>query len=238
MKAIGYIRVSTDEQAKEGISLEAQTQEILSYCQIHNMTLVGIYGDPGISGKSLHNRPGIQSIMHLIDRKRTDCIIALDMSRLSRDSHDMLNLRKLANKKKVSLHFIKDTIVTSHDEEAVDPLVFEMKAVFNGVTRRQIAMHTRTALKRKKERGEKLGGRVPWGYREVEIGRTPEGKILWGLVEDHMGQAMIRRIVQLREGEHTIENIISILEQEEYRPRYGERISSATIRSILNRKED
>jgi len=61
MKAIGYTRVSTDEQAKEGISLENQRTKIELYCQLHDIELQGIIEDAGKSGKDL-SREGIQEL--------------------------------------------------------------------------------------------------------------------------------------------------------------------------------
>ena len=47
MKAIGYVRVSTEEQAREGISLEAQRAKITTYCELNDLELVGIIEDAG-----------------------------------------------------------------------------------------------------------------------------------------------------------------------------------------------
>jgi DNA invertase Pin-like site-specific DNA recombinase len=62
MKAIGYIRVSTEEQAKEGISLENQRAKIQAYCKLHDFELDEVIEDAGKSGKDL-NREGVQSII-------------------------------------------------------------------------------------------------------------------------------------------------------------------------------
>ncbi len=58
-KAIGYIRVSSDDQAREGLSLEAQERKIRAYCDLKGLELVTIFKDEGISGfKPLEKRPG------------------------------------------------------------------------------------------------------------------------------------------------------------------------------------
>ncbi|MBM3270672.1 MAG: recombinase family protein [Candidatus Sericytochromatia bacterium] len=51
MKAFGYVRVSTVEQAAEGVSLEAQAAKIAAYCAINELDLVGVVTDGGASGK-------------------------------------------------------------------------------------------------------------------------------------------------------------------------------------------
>ena len=59
IKAIGYIRVSTDEQAKEGMSLENQKEKIRSYCDLKDLELLEIVEDAGISAKNLR-RPEVR----------------------------------------------------------------------------------------------------------------------------------------------------------------------------------
>lgn len=69
MKAVGYIRVSTEEQAREGISLEAQENKIKKYVDLHNLGLVEVISDEGKSGKDL-NREGIQKVISLCKEGR------------------------------------------------------------------------------------------------------------------------------------------------------------------------
>ena len=59
--AIGNVRVSTEEQATEGVSLEAQRAKVVAYCGLHGLVLAQTYADEGHSGKRADNRPGLQS---------------------------------------------------------------------------------------------------------------------------------------------------------------------------------
>ena len=59
--AIGYIRVSTEEQANEGVSLDAQRAKLVAYCGLHGLVLAHTYADEGISGKRADNRPGLKA---------------------------------------------------------------------------------------------------------------------------------------------------------------------------------
>ena len=58
--AIGYVRVSTEEQAMEGVSLDAQRAKVVAYCGLHGHELAQTYADEGLSGKRADNRPGLQ----------------------------------------------------------------------------------------------------------------------------------------------------------------------------------
>ena len=66
----GYVRVSLEEQAAHGFSLEAQEKKITLYCELHDLNLRHIYSDPGASGKDL-NRPGMQAVLQDLRQART-----------------------------------------------------------------------------------------------------------------------------------------------------------------------
>ena len=60
-KVVGYVRVSTDEQANEGVSLDAQRQ-LAQYAALHDLDLIGVECDAGVSAKSL-DRPGLEAAL-------------------------------------------------------------------------------------------------------------------------------------------------------------------------------
>jgi hypothetical protein len=63
-EAIGYVRVSTEEQANQGVSLEPQRAKVLVYCGLHGLELAQTYADEGLSGKRADNRPGLHVSCH------------------------------------------------------------------------------------------------------------------------------------------------------------------------------
>ncbi|MBF0473140.1 MAG: recombinase family protein, partial [Nitrospirae bacterium] len=74
MKAIGYIRVSTNEQVTDGISLDNQKAKIEGYCQLNDLELVEIISDAGLSGKNL-KREGIQKLISKANDKSIGAIV-------------------------------------------------------------------------------------------------------------------------------------------------------------------
>jgi DNA invertase Pin-like site-specific DNA recombinase len=83
-KAIGYVRVSTDEQAERGHGLAAQRKAIKDECERRGWDLIEIVGeDGGASGKSL-DRAGLQALMVRMDRHEAAVLIVAKMDRLSR----------------------------------------------------------------------------------------------------------------------------------------------------------
>ncbi len=65
-KTLGYCRVSTEEQAREGVSLEAQEEQIRRYCDLYSLELVEVLRDEGVSGKSME-RPGMVELMSHVE---------------------------------------------------------------------------------------------------------------------------------------------------------------------------
>ena len=68
VRAVGYVRVSTDQQAQEGVSLEAQKVRIRAHCTSQDIELVEIVCDDGYSAKSL-DRPGMKRALGMLTEK-------------------------------------------------------------------------------------------------------------------------------------------------------------------------
>ena len=86
--AVGYIRVSTEEQVKQGISLANQKAKIEAFATAKGWALTRIYRDEGKSGKSL-NRPGIQELLQDAISGQFEIIIVYRVDRLTRKQRDL-----------------------------------------------------------------------------------------------------------------------------------------------------
>ena len=89
VKAIGYVRVSTQGQAEDGVSLDAQEAKVRAWADL-NGAEVFIFRDEGISGKRADNRPGLVAALDAVGKG--DALVCYSMSRLSRSIRDTLNL--------------------------------------------------------------------------------------------------------------------------------------------------
>ena len=78
--AVGYVRVSTGDQADHGASLDAQSARISAWCTLSGYTLAAIHTDRGISGKRMDNREGLQKA--LADLGKGDALVVYSLSRL------------------------------------------------------------------------------------------------------------------------------------------------------------
>src|SRR5580658_5247591 len=83
MQAIGYVRVSTDRQAEQGVSLEAQEAKIRAMVTVQGADLGEVIVDGGESAKSL-NRSGLQRLLALINSGKVQAVIVAKLDRLTR----------------------------------------------------------------------------------------------------------------------------------------------------------
>ena len=97
-QAIGYVRVSTEQQASEGVSLEAQRAKIEHWCKANDYELVNVYVDAGISGKSMDKRPGLLDALKSL--KKGMALVSYSLSRLARSTKDALSIGEAVAKKK------------------------------------------------------------------------------------------------------------------------------------------
>src|SRR5437016_6167738 len=102
MRAISYVRVSTDKQAEHGVSLEAQEAKIRAMAVVHGAELLESIVDGGESAKSLQ-RPGMQRLLALVDKREVDAVIVAKLDRLTRSVKDLCSLLELFEKKNVAL---------------------------------------------------------------------------------------------------------------------------------------
>ena len=110
-KAIGYIRVSTTEQASEGVSLEAQRAKIAAWAVANDYELVAIHEDAGITGTSMEKRAGLQAAIAATGKGMA--LVAYSISRLARSTADMLEIAAGLEKKGADLVSLTEKIDTT-----------------------------------------------------------------------------------------------------------------------------
>jgi len=111
MQAIGYVRVSTDRQAEQGVSLEAQEAKIRAMATVQGAELMEVIVDGGESAKSL-NRPGLQRLLGLVNACEVDAVIVAKLDRLTRSVKDLCGLLELFETRKVALISVAESLDT------------------------------------------------------------------------------------------------------------------------------
>jgi DNA invertase Pin-like site-specific DNA recombinase len=167
-RAVGYIRVSTREQAQEGVSLAAQEERIRAFCTAKGWELLRIYRDEGVSGKSL-DRPGVQAMIRDLKGDGVDVVVILKLDRLTRSVRDLGSLiEDLFGG--VALAAVDGSLDSS---TAGGRMVVNLLGSVAQWEREVIAERTKDALTFKREKGEWCG-RVPFGFTVGEDGRLVE----------------------------------------------------------------
>lgn len=151
---IGYLRVSTDEQAQSGLGLDAQRDTIQRYADSHGWD-VAWYEDAGVSAKSL-DRPQLQAALQRLHPKKRDVqgIVVAKLDRLSRSVHDFSGLLALANARKWSVVAIDLGVDTSTPTGRLVANVMMSVAEWE---REIIGARTSAAMQAAKRRGQRFG---------------------------------------------------------------------------------
>ena len=84
INALGCIRVSTEEQARDGWSLDAQCEKGHLYCRLHDLLLVDLISDEGISAYNVRGRPGMRPLFDLTANGRSSGVSAIVTANLDR----------------------------------------------------------------------------------------------------------------------------------------------------------
>lgn len=132
MKAIGYCRVSTEEQVLKGFSLDTQEQEIKRYCQEKNIELLNVYIDGGVSAykNALKDRPQGKFVIEHILNKSIDCIVAISDDRMFRQLEDSLVVGNICGKHNVQLIYTRQQHYNQGDP-ATNFLMKNMNSLIN-----------------------------------------------------------------------------------------------------------
>lgn len=86
-----YVRVSTNDQAEEGYSIDEQIDKLKKYCEVKDWSVPTSYVDAGLSGSNL-NRPGITKLIRDVKDHKIDTVLVYKLDRLSRSQKDTLYL--------------------------------------------------------------------------------------------------------------------------------------------------
>jgi site-specific DNA recombinase len=160
-RLIGYIRVSTEEQAKEGVSLASQRERLAAYALAHGAELVGIEADEGISGgKAPSKRPGISAAMGRLKSGEADGLIVVKLDRLTRSTRDCLALVDQMRDSGWHLVSVNEHLDT---ESAAGRLVLTVLAALSEMEREQIAERVTEAMGHIAREGRGRSHRLPFG---------------------------------------------------------------------------
>ncbi len=221
MQAIGYVRVSSERQVRDGVSLDAQKARIEAWALENGAELLNVHVDAGLSGAKAHNRPSLQTALDEACRSKA-ALVVYSLSRLARSTKDAIGISERLNQAGADLVSLSERIDTT---SAAGKMVFRMLAVLAEFERDLISERTSAAMQHKKARNEYTGGVVRYGWRTDPSGVT--------LVPDDEEQGVIRYARRLKTTGLSLREIGTRLEAKGMFPRSGGRWHAKTVRDLL-----
>ena len=227
LRVVGYVRVSTDIQAQEGVSLDAQQERIQAYCVASGFRLVHLAQDD-TSAKSL-DRPGLAGALKLLECGKADALLVVKLDRLTRS---VIDLGTLLNRYFLNERHILLSVTESLDtRNAMGRFVLYILGLIAQWEREAIGERTREAMRHIKARGGVLG-RPPYGHR-VSLTRGPDGRSRLEPVPEE--QSIIARIVELVRSGKDREEICAALHADGISAPRGLKWNRTMILRILKR---
>ncbi len=223
LKAVGYVRVSTEEQADSGLGLDAQRAAIRAAADRMGLEIVQWFADEGVSGGTIDGRLGLLDAMDAM--KRGMVLLVARRDRLARDA-----MLACWIEKEVAKRFGRIVSVAGEGTDNDDPTSVLLRRIvdaFAEYERLLIGARTKAALRVKVRRGERVGRYAHYGYRLDEAGE---------LVEDEREKAGILEIMRLRAAGVGLQRIARELERQGFTGRQGQRLAVSTIHQIIRRE--
>lgn len=220
-----YIRVSTEEQAKEGYSLGAQLQELEGYCEYMDYEIFKVYTDDGYSGRNTR-RPAYREMMS--EMSSWDSILVLKMDRIHRNTRNFIEMMDLLKKKGKGFISKQEQLDT---ETAMGNFVMQLIQSIAQLESEQIGERTKDGMRQKAQTlssgdDEKrtMGFTPPFGYR-IEDGR---------LADDFEEQYVVSLIFDLYANDETMDSICYSLNRQGLLTRKGNPWNKFNLRTILH----
>lgn len=227
-RVVGYIRVSSEGQATEGVSLDAQRAKLAAYCLAMDLELVAIEADEGVSAKTLR-RPALQRALSTLEAGAADGLLVTKLDRLTRSVRDLGDLvERYFGGERWSLLSVGDSIDT---KTAAGRLVLNVLTSVAQWEREATGERTRDALVEVKRQGGTLGAEALGWCRTEETDDAGRRRV----VRNDNEAETVARIVALRGEGLSLRRIADTLTTEGRATKRGGRWAAEQVRAVLGR---
>ncbi|WP_243289586.1 recombinase family protein [Clostridium perfringens] len=225
-----YCRVSTDEQAEFGYSIDEQKRLLEEWCKANDYIIYKCYSDRGISGKNIKDRPALKELLSDAKEGKFDMVISWKINRVSRKLEDVLKIVNLLEKNNITFKSYSEPFET---DTPAGRMQFQMMALIGEFERGTIAQNVKMGMIAKAKNGNWCGGRV-LGYDLVPNNSPEEEKKGKNKLEINEKEAEIVRFIfneySKGKGYKAITNKMNKLG---YKTKKGNNFSVGSIRDIL-----
>ena len=196
-----YIRVSTEDQAREGFSLPEQEKRLRAMCEYKGYEIYKLYKDAGISAKTGNYRPAFEELLQDIREKKCNTIVVLKLDRLTRSVFDLEGIMRFLEENNAYLDCANEEINTTNSS---GKLVARMLTSVSQNEIERTSERTKFGLVGAIKEGH-IPGKNPLGYKR-------DGK---KLVIDPLTKDIVKRIYDLYFEGKSYSNIATIFNNEE-----------------------
>jgi len=224
-KALIYCRVSTEEQAQEGYSLEAQEKYCRQFARNTGYEVVGVYRDEGKSGTNL-DRPALKDLLSKVqEEKSINALIVQETDRLARNTKDHLTIRALLQKAGVRLISVAQPMLDDSPEgKMIDTIIASVNQFQSDINSRK----TKKGLQEKFDSGW-WPGWAPLGYLNKTLANNQKV-----IVPDPQRWQLIKTGLKLyMTGNYSAAEIADILYEKGLRSKTGKKICNSIMTNIL-----
>ena len=187
METAIYVRVSTEEQVKEGFSIRGQEQKLKDYARIKDWDIYDVYIDEGISGKNITARPEINRLISDVKKGKVKNVLVFKIDRLTRSTSDLIFLVDLFNEYDCSFNSLMESIDT---QTASGRMFLKIIGIFAEFERENIAERIVLGRERKVNEGYTLCSHTAsYGYDR------PDGRKIQSIIESEA--QIVREIFDL-----------------------------------------
>lgn len=217
-----YLRVSTEEQAKEGFSINAQKEKLTSYAKVNDWEIVGYYIDDGISAKNLKDRPNINRLIEDVKNSKVNNVLVYKLDRLTRSVKDLINLIELFEEHNCSFNSLTEKLDTTN---AVGRMFIKIIGIFAEFERENLAERVSFGYEQKTREGNYTNTQGVNGYDYI-VGK---GDLIVNVQE----KDIVNRIYEMYLNGNSMLKIARIFNTEKVCTKRGGSWSQSTIKSIL-----
>ncbi len=222
-----YARVSTEEQALHGFSIEAQLNVLRNYCKLYNKKIVKEYVDRGISGKSIAGRYELQQLLKDAESGEFDEVLVWKISRLARKVIDLLQMVEIFEKNDVVFRSFSENFET---ETPMGKFALQMMGAVGELERNTIVDNVKLGMAQRSRQGRWNGG-ICLGYKSEAVDSSNKKDTRLVIVPEEA--TIVKKIFNMYASGKGLRAIANSLNKEGYKTKRGNTFDTASIKEII-----